>query len=116
MQELFFAFFWSKVNYTKEFISKWRKGELRVIRYPNIKVAVLNDYDNRRVLVWYFYEPTRRMMRVAYHGFYARYLANRIAYTVKLINTDDKYREFGLFERRSFSYKAEARAKLGKRG
>ena len=111
MKEHFFLWFCNVTKWTKGFISKWRKGELRILRYKDVKVALLNDYENRRVLVWYFYEPTKRIMRVAYHGYYAKYLANRIAFTVKLIQTDDNYREFKLFERRSFSFRAEARLK-----
>ena len=108
MKEHFFTWFCNVMKWTKGFVSKWRKGELRLFRYENVKVAVLNDFTNRRVLVWYYHEPTEKIMRVAYHGYYAKYLANRIAYTVNLINTDDNYREFRLFERRSFSYRAEA--------
>ncbi len=107
MKEFFFILFWRYMSYTKGFVSKWRKGELRIFRYEDVKVASINDFENRRVLVWYYYEPTGRIMRVAYHGYYSRYLANKVAHTVKLIQTDDNYREIRLFERRSYSYKAE---------
>lgn len=114
MKELYFIYFCRCMSYTKGFISKWRKGELRIFRYEDVKVAVLNDYDNRRVLVWYYYEPTGRIMKISYHGYYVKYLANKIAYTVKLIQTDDNYREIKLFERRSYSYKAERKFRSGR--
>ena len=110
--DYFFAYFCNAMKWTRGFISRWRKGDLRLFRYENVKVAILNDYDNRRVLVWYFYEPTRKIMRVAYHGYHVRYLANKVAYTVRLIQTDDKFREFTLFQKRSYSYKAEARQRI----
>lgn len=106
--------FCNKVKYTKNFISKWRKKELRVFRYSNVKVVALNDYKNRRVLVWYYIEASKKIMRVAYHGYFAKHLARRIGFTVNLINTNDNYREYELFARRSFSQKAEF--KWSKRG
>lgn len=101
------------MRWKKEYISSWRKGEMRIFRYKDVKVAVLNDFPNRRVLVFYYSEETKRIYRVAYHGYYAKYLANRIVYTVRKIQTEDEYREHGLFERRSFSYRAEASRRKG---
>ncbi len=117
MNDWFFMLFCSQMQWTKGFISKWRKKELRVFKYNDIKVVALNDFKNRRVLVWYFYMPTKRIMRVAYHGYHTRYLANKIAFTVKLMQTDVDYRELRLFERRSFSFKADVKRKnLAKNG
>ena len=107
MQELFYRFFWIYIKYVKGFKSKWRKGELRIVRFDGVKVAILNDLVNRRVLVWFYIEDDRKIMRVAYHGYFYKHLARKIAHTVKLINTDDNFRENELFKRGSYSYKAE---------
>lgn len=109
MNDWFFTLFCIQIKWTKGFISKWRKKELRVFKYKDVKVVALNDFKNRRVLIWYYYIPTKRIMRVAYHGYYTRYLTRKIAYTVNLINIDDNYREIELFKRRSYSAKAEVK-------
>ena len=116
MHKFFYELFWNVMKYTKGFISKWRKGELRIYRYQDVKVATLNDFENRRVLVWYFYQPTRKIIRIAYHGYFYRHLANKIAHTVKLIQDDDNYREFEIYKRRSYSYKAQERRRAIKAG
>ena len=107
MNDYFFVLFWTQMKWTKGFISRWRKKELRVFKYKDVKVVALNDFKNRRVLIWYYYMPSKKIMRVAYHGYHTRHLSRKVAFTVNLINTDDKYREIDLFARRSYSYKAE---------
>ena len=114
MKDWFFAILCNYIKYTKGFISKWRKGELRVVRFENVKACMLNDYPNRRVLVWYYYEPTKQLNRIAYHGYYAKYLANKVAHTARLINENDEFREVNIHKRGSYSFGSDRHRKANK--
>lgn len=80
---------------------------MNIYKFEGVKVICINDYDNRRLLVWYFKESTKQLYRVAYHGYYIRALRKKIVFAVEGIQTDENYFNEKIMSRRSYSWKRE---------
>lgn len=116
MLEKYFKFFYFLMKYAYGIRTRSKKGsELNIFRFEGVKVALINDYDNRRVLVWYYKDSTKSIYRTAYHGYHARYLRYLIVNTVKKIQEKPEYFDEVLSKRRSYSFRKEVsyKAKFG---
>lgn len=118
MLEKYFKYFTYLMQWSYFLESNWRKGDLHVYRYDVVKLAILNDYENRRVIVFIFHIEDRKIYRVAYHGYHAKYLRYKLMTLVAKVRENPTFWEDKLIKRRSYSFKSEqagARKLRGKR-
>lgn len=107
MLEKYFKFFHYAMGRCFGIKTRNRKGSLRIYRFEGVITCILNDYDNRRILAWYFKSNTRQIFRVAYHGYFAKPLRRKIAIMVKNIQENDNFWNETLIKKRSYSYKQD---------
>lgn len=88
-------------------IRRSKKKSLLIFKFEGVKVVVINDYNNRRVLVFYYKESTKQLFRVAYHGYYLKMLRKKIVLAVEGIQNSEEYFDKVIKSRRSYSYKRE---------
>ena len=84
-----------------------KKKGMYVYRFDGVITIFLNDYLNRRLLVFFFKQSTKQLWRVSFHGFYVRKIRFKVVSMVKKIQEDESYFTDVLMKRRSFSYKQE---------
>lgn len=80
---------------------------MHIYKFEGVKVVVVNDYQNRRVLLFYFKEATKQLYRVAMHGYYIRALRKKIVFAVEGIQSDENYFNEKIMSRRSYSWNRE---------
>ena len=106
MLEVYYAFFHMLMKYSYNIKTRSKKKSLNVYKYEGVTVLTLNDYPNRRLLVFFFKVSTKELFRVSYHGYHARPMRKRIGDHVKRIQEEEGYFEI-LKQRRSYSYRKE---------
>ena len=107
MLDKYFKFFHYAMGICFGLKARNRKGSLRIYRFEGVIACILNDYDNRRILIWYFKKSTRQIHRVSYHGYFAKPLRRKIAMLVKNIQEDDNFWNETMIKKRSYSYKQD---------
>jgi len=107
MLEVYYAFFHMLMKYSYNIKTRSKKKSLNIYKYEGVTVLTLNDYPNRRILVFFFKQSTKQLFRVSYHGYHARPMRKRIGDHVKKIQEDENYFTDVLMKRRSYSYKQE---------
>jgi len=95
------------MGYSYNIIRKSKKKGMQIYKYAGVKVVFLNDYDNKRLLVFFYHEKTKKIHRLAMHFYYVRPIRKYITEVVRKIQEDDNYWEDVLVKRRSMSYKKE---------
>lgn len=109
MLEKYFVYFYTMMKYSKLSQHRRRKKAIQLYYMGDTVVVALNDYKNRRVLFWFYYKPTNKIIvRLAIHGYHARPLRKLIEKTITKINNDKHFREVGILQRRSYSWKKDA--------
>jgi hypothetical protein len=108
VNEFFLNLFWRYFKDDELLLSKWRKGELRILRYEGLIVALVIDCPNRRVLDFYFHSEKKIIHRIAYHKYFFKSLARKIKKDVKKIqDIYDEYTPDRVFKKRSYSFLRE---------
>lgn len=104
MEQKYFKYFQFLMKWAFGLKSRIKKKDLYIFDFDGVKVALLNDIVNKRVVVFYFKEATKDIHRVVYYGYHAPELRKRIVYLVKDILREDTFFEDILKKRRVFSY------------
>jgi len=107
MLEKYYAYLYYVMGYSYGLIRKSKKKGMQIYKFEGIKIIFLNDYNNRRLLVWFYLESSKQIFRVALHGYYVRKIRYKLVMMVKKIQEDESYFTDVIMKRRSFSYKQE---------
>lgn len=107
MLEKYFSYLYYLMGYSYNLIRKSKKKGLQVYRYEGYVVCFLNDYPNRRLLVFFYKKSTKQLYRVALHGYYVREIRRKITHFVKCLQEDENFFNEKIMSRRSYSYKRE---------
>lgn len=107
MLEKYYTYFYSVMKYSYGLKRRSKKKGMHIYKYEGVKVVTLNDYSNRRLLIWFYKESTKQLYRFSMHGFHVRPLRKRITEYVKGIQTDENFFNEKIMSRRSYSYKRE---------
>lgn len=107
MEDKYYKYFHYIMIWSYGLKRRSKKKGLNIYQYDGVKVVTLNDFPNRRMLIWFYREDTKEIFRFSMHGFYVRPLRKRITEYVKGIQTDPTFWERVIKSRRSYSYKRE---------
>ena len=109
MLDQYFRHFYTMMLNLKTLTRRRRKKDMQLYYFgEDVIVMCLNDNPNKRVLAWFFYVPTKKILtRISYHGYHARQLTRKIEQQITKIKTDEDYRDTGILKRRSYSYKKD---------
>lgn len=107
MLEKYWKYLYYVLGFCYDLKRKSKKKGLFILKFEGVKVVLVNDFQNRRTLIWYFKEETKQIFRVSYHFYYVRKLRLKIVTAVKGIQNDPDYFNNVIMSRRSYSYKRE---------
>jgi len=83
MLDKYWKYLYYILGYCYNIERKSKKKGLFILKFKGVKVVLLNDYANRRCLIWYYKESTKQLFRIAYHGYFVRILRMKIVAMVK---------------------------------
>lgn len=95
------------MGYSYGLVRKSKKKGLQIYRYDGVIMIFLNDYPNRRLLVFFYKCSTKQIYRVSFHGYFVRILRRKLTSFVKGIQEDENFFNEKIMSRRSYSYKRE---------
>lgn len=107
MLDKYYRFLYYIMGYAFGLVRKSKKCGMHIYRFTGVRVIFLNDYENRRLIVWFFHESTRRLHRMTMHHYYVRITRKKIVDIVKKIQEDENYWDEVLVRKKSMSYKKE---------
>lgn len=107
MLEKYYSYLFIIMKWSFNIKRRSKKKGMHIYKYEGVKILTLNDYPNRRLIVWYFKESTKQIYRVCYHGYHVRPLRKKITENAKAIMEDENFFNEKIMSRRSYSYKRE---------
>jgi len=107
MLDKYFDYLFVIMKYSYSIKRRSKKKGMHIYKYDGVKVVALNDYKNRRLLLFFYKESTKQIFRIAFHFFHVRPIRRRIADFVKGIQEDENFFNEKIMSRRSYSYKRE---------
>jgi len=107
MLEKYYKYLYFLLGYTHRMIRRSKKKGMIILRFEGVIVCLLNDYENRRLLVFFYKTDIKQIYRTSFHGYYVRPIRKKIVNMVTKIQEDPNYWEDKLTKRRSYNYKQE---------
>lgn len=107
MLDKYFNYFYFLMTYAYNIKRKSKKKNLHIYRFEKVILIALNDYENRRCLIFFFEKRTKLIHRVAYHGYYVRELRRKLVRQIDKINQSDDFFKEEFMKRRSYNYRQE---------
>lgn len=112
MHEKYFNFFYYIMKNAFHLVRRSKKKGMHVYRFKEIIIVCLNDFDNRRVVTFFYHIEKKIIHRICWHGYFVRELRRKFVNIVNKIGKDPTYFEEYLIKKNYFSYKKEKTSKL----
>lgn len=107
MLDKYFNYFHFLMRFAYYLKIRAKKKGMLIYRFEKIILVCINDFDNRRVIIFFYHKEKKILHRTFFHGYYVRQLRLRLVKLVEKIQTDENFFEQEFIKRRSYSYKQD---------